>query len=90
MRTHFAANISENVNNLKVHIVKAEASMMIDDVSSMLKSYANVQAENGALQGEYLKRQNNHEDMIATLKQLNIMIKQASNLRQGAPSQQVI
>ena len=49
MRTHFAANISENVNNLKVHIVKAEASMMIDDVSSMLKSYANVQAENGAL-----------------------------------------
>jgi hypothetical protein len=32
LRTHFSANISENINNLKVFIVKAEASLMIGDM----------------------------------------------------------
>jgi hypothetical protein len=32
LKTHFSANISENINNLKVFIVKAEASLMIGDM----------------------------------------------------------
>ena len=32
LRTHFSANISENINNLKVFIVKAESSLMIGDM----------------------------------------------------------
>lgn len=32
MKTHFSANISENINNLKVQIVRAEASLMINDM----------------------------------------------------------
>ena len=32
LKTHFSANISENINNLKVWIVKAEASLMINDM----------------------------------------------------------
>jgi hypothetical protein len=42
LRTHFNANISESINNLKVFIVKAEASLMIEDIDSMKKSYATV------------------------------------------------
>jgi len=42
LKTHFAANISENINNVKVFTVKAEASLMIDDVESMKKNYAQV------------------------------------------------
>lgn len=32
LRTHFSSNIAENINNLKVFIVKAEASFMINDM----------------------------------------------------------
>lgn len=32
LKTHFSANIAESINNLKVFIVKAEASLMINDM----------------------------------------------------------
>lgn len=60
LKTHFAANISESIQNLKVSVVKAEASLIIHDVENMRKNYAMVQQENGALIGEYIKRANNH------------------------------
>jgi len=56
----------------------------------MKKSYAVVQQENGSLVGEYLKRTNNHQDLIATLKELNNMIRNASNLRVGAMQKRVV
>jgi len=83
MKTHFGANISDSMNNLKASIVKAEAALMIGDIEAMKKSYAVVQQENGSLIGEYLKRTNNHQQLIQTLKELNQMIKSASNLRIG-------
>ena len=84
MKTHFSANIAESIANLKCFIVKGEASLMINDVESMRKSYAVVQQENGTLIGEYLKRTNNHQDLISCLKELNNMIRNASNLRVGS------
>ena len=43
LKTHFAANISENIQNVKVFTVRAEASLMIDDMSGLKKNYAQVQ-----------------------------------------------
>jgi hypothetical protein len=60
LKTHFAANISESIQNLKVSVVKAEASLIINDIQNMRKNYAMVQQENGTLVGEYIKRANNH------------------------------
>ena len=40
LKTHFAANISDSIQNLKVAVVKAEASLIISDISSMRKNYA--------------------------------------------------
>jgi hypothetical protein len=40
LKTHFAANISENIQNVKVFTVKAEAALMIDDIETMRKNYA--------------------------------------------------
>ena len=40
VKTHFAANISENIQNVKVFTVRAEASLMIDDMEGMKKNYA--------------------------------------------------
>ena len=71
------------MNNLKVFVVKAETSLMLGDMSSMKKYYATVQQENGNLIGEYLKRRNNHEDLLVNLRELNNIIRKASNLRLG-------
>lgn len=46
MRVQFSANISENINNVKVSIVKAESSLLIDDIDSMKRYYAYSQQEN--------------------------------------------
>ena len=90
LKTHFAANISESIQNLKVSVVKAEASLIISDVQSMRKNYAMVQQENGTLIGEYIKRENNHHQLIATLKELNNMIRISSNLRLGLAQKRVV
>jgi Bardet-Biedl syndrome 2 protein len=90
LKTHFAANIAESIGNLKVFIVKAEASLMIADIEKMKKSYAVVQQENGTLIGEYLKRTNNHQDLVRSLKELNNMIRNASNLRVGSSQKRVV
>lgn len=63
---------------------------MIADVESMRKHYALVAQENGSLIGEYIKRANNHSELVATLKDLNKMIKIASNLRLGEASKRVV
>lgn len=60
LKMHFAANISENIQNIKVFTVRAEAGLMIDDIDSMRKNYAQVMNENGALLAEYKKRDTSH------------------------------
>jgi len=42
MKIQFGANIAENINNVKVFVVRAEAALMIDDIDSMRKNYATV------------------------------------------------
>lgn len=42
LKTHFAANISENIQNVKVFTVRAEASLMIDDMDGLKRNYAQV------------------------------------------------
>ena len=90
LKTHFAANISENIQNVKVFTVRAEASLMIDDMDGLKKNYAQVQQENTALINEYKKRQLNHESLLAALKTMNGLIRQSSKLRIGAPSKLIV
>lgn len=40
LRTHFNANISENMANVKAFVVRAEASLMIGDIDTMKHMYA--------------------------------------------------
>ena len=70
--------------------MKAEASLIISDVTTMRKHYAMVQQENGSLIGEYIKRSNNHQDLVTTLKDLNAMIRNASNLRIGQWQKRIV
>ena len=90
LRTHFNANISENMANVKAFVVRAEASLMIGDIDTMKHMYALVQRENDALIAEYIKRSNNHKTLVTNLKEANVMIRKAANLRIGQASKDVI
>lgn len=68
LKTHFSANMSENINNLKANIIRAEASQMIDEIDGLRRNYAAVIAENGALVGAYTQRSNNHIELLKSLK----------------------
>ena len=90
LKMHFAANISENIQNIKVFTVRAEAGLMINDIETMRKNYAQVMQENGALLAEYKKRDTSHQDLLKQLKKLNALIRLASNLRVGVPSKLIV
>jgi hypothetical protein len=90
LRTHFAANIAESINNAKVFVVKAELALNMGDMTGTKKNYTLVQQENGTLLGEYMKRRNNHEELMNSLKALNSYIMKIANLRVGTSKQTVI
>ena len=72
LKTHFAANISENIQNVKVFTVRGEASLMIDDMDGLKKNYAQVQQENTALtRGELMPKNSSYfkrDDGIMSMK----------------------
>lgn len=63
---------------------------MISDIASMRKHYAVVHQQNGTLVGEYIKRTNNHQDLVANLKHLNNLIRFASNCRIGQYQKKIV
>ena len=51
----------------------------------MRQRYQELQQLNEELIGEYIKRANNHEQLLKSLKAVNEMIQRAANLRYGKP-----
>ena len=80
---HITADIADSVNMVKTNIVKAEDARMINDMGFMKKHYANVMAENQTLVTELLKRKNNNDILMDSLREVNAMINKASNIRIG-------
>ena len=83
MKSYFAANIAENINNSKISVVKAELAISMGDMESIKRHYTLCQQENGSLIGEYQKRRANHESLVSSLKDLNGFVQQISDIRHG-------
>jgi len=90
VRMHLTADMAESVRNAKTFIVKAEDSRLLGEMKSMKKYYSNLFGENRSLIAELLKRNTNHEGLLAGLKQVNNFINKASNLRVGAPKAKLV
>ena len=56
----------------------------------MKDTYQELQKLNEDLIGEYMKRSNNHDELMRALKMVNDMIQRASNLRYGPAKTKVI
>ena len=69
---------------------KAEDARILGDIKGMRQAYAQLYTLNAELMGEYTKRANNHEELLAALKEVNHMIQKAAKLRVGAPKARIV
>lgn len=75
---------------VKVLVIKAEDARILNDMKLMKKMYSSLYEVNRELIGEYIKRANNHNELLSSLKEVNAMIQKAARLRVGAAKTKVL
>ena len=89
-RIKMTAEMADTSQLAKTLVIKAEDARILEDVKSMRGAYSQLYTLNAELLGEYNKRANNHEQLLAALKEVNHMIQKAARLRVGAPKARVV
>ena len=71
-------------------IVRAEDSRLMGDMDYMRRAYTELYGLNNQLIGGYNTRASNHVSLLAALKEVNLVIQRASNLRVGSAKSRVV
>merc|ERR1712054_80975 len=90
LRLKMTAEMADASNRVKALVIKAEDARLLGAMGLMRQHYADLYTLNGELVREYVKRANNHEALLAALKEVNHMIQKSSNLRVGGPRKRVV
>merc|ERR1719335_884264 len=90
VRLKLTAEMADSSNLVKALIVKAEDYRMLSDMGNLKKVFSNLQQTNTDLIAEYNKRANNQQQLLAQLKEVNMMIQKAAKLRMGTPKTRVV
>lgn len=90
VRLKLTAEMADSANDVKSLVVRAEDYRMLSHMTNLRKVCVNLQHINGDLIAEYNKRANNHQQLLAQLKEVNMMIQKASNLRIGNAKSRVV
>lgn len=90
VRMKLTAEMADSANLVKALIVKAEDYRMLSDMPHLKKAFSSLQQTNGDLIAEYNKRANNHQQLLAQLKEVNMMIQKAAKLRMGHAKSRVV
>lgn len=90
VRLKLTAEMADSANLVKALIVKAEDYRMLSDMAHLKKVFSGLQQTNGDLIAEYNKRANNHQQLLAQLKEVNMMIQKAAKLREGNAKTRVV
>eukprot|EP00747_Dinoflagellata_sp_TGD_P112031 gnl/TRDRNA2_/TRDRNA2_171360_c0_seq1.p1 gnl/TRDRNA2_/TRDRNA2_171360_c0~~gnl/TRDRNA2_/TRDRNA2_171360_c0_seq1.p1 ORF type:complete len:725 (-),score=150.21 gnl/TRDRNA2_/TRDRNA2_171360_c0_seq1:93-2267(-) len=90
VRLKLTAEMADSSNLVKALIVKAEDYRMLSEMSSLKKVFSNLQQTNSDLIAEYMKRANNHQQLLSQLKEVNMMIQKAAKLRVGTSKTRVV
>ena len=90
LRRRLTADMADASDAVKALVIRAEDRRRLGDMGAMRASYAQLYTLNEGLIGEYSKRANNHQALLAALKEVNQMINKAANLRVGAGKTRVV
>uniref|UniRef100_F1LHN6 Bardet-Biedl syndrome 2 protein n=1 Tax=Ascaris suum TaxID=6253 RepID=F1LHN6_ASCSU len=72
LRDQLSAAMAERLNSVKEVLVRAEDARIIRQTQTMRKYYLKLQSLNQAMVAEHCVRCNNHEQLLRTLRELNI------------------
>lgn len=89
-RMKLTAEMADSTQLVKAFVIKAEDARILQDMKTMKKMYSSLYEVNRELMGEYMKRSNNHTELLAALKDVNSMIQKAANLRVGNAKTSVV
>lgn len=90
IRLKLSADIADSANLIKALAIKAEDARILNDFKTIAEVYNQLHSLNRELLGEYTKRANNHEALLAALKEVNQMIQKAAKLRVGEFKNRVV
>lgn len=89
-RAKLAVDMADDSQRVKALIIRAEDSRLMNDMDTMRAAYNELFSLNNQLIGGYNIRSNNHQGLLAALKEVNQMIQKAANLRVGRAKTAVI
>ena len=68
---------------MKALIVRAEDSRIISDIENMRRTYTDLYSMNSNMTASYNNRANNQSSLMTSLREVNVIIQKAANLRIG-------
>jgi Bardet-Biedl syndrome 2 protein len=83
VRLKLTAEMADSTQFVKALVIKAEDARIQNDMNQMRKMYGSLYEVNRELMGEFMKRSNNHNELLAALKEVNNMIQRAAKFRIG-------
>lgn len=89
-RINLTADMADESQRIKALVIRAEDSRLMQDMGSMRHAYTELSSMNASLITSYNVRAQNHETLLASLKEVNMMIQKAANLRVGKAKARVI
>lgn len=81
VRQHLMAEVADSANLVRSLVVQAENARLIEEYGPMRTLYGELGALNRDMLREHRIRCQNHVDLVDSLKQINVIIQRASNLR---------
>ncbi|XP_005107459.1 Bardet-Biedl syndrome 2 protein homolog [Aplysia californica] len=90
VRSKLTAEMADHSNLIRSMVVRAEDARIMGDMRSMRKGYMELYDLNRDLIAGYNIRCNNHQELVACLKQVNQIIQKAGRVRVGKYKSQVV
>ncbi|CAB3369144.1 Hypothetical predicted protein [Cloeon dipterum] len=81
VRLQLSTDMASCLDSIRSHVIRIEDARIIEDVEGVLKWTTALATCNSDILKSYKVRNNNHEDLVKSLKQINKCIEQSSKLR---------
>ena len=83
VRIRLTMEMADSSQVVKALVIRAEDARILSEMALMRQHYNKLHELNSQLIGEYIKRANNHTELLSALREVNAMIQKAAKLRMG-------
>ncbi|XP_039274908.1 Bardet-Biedl syndrome 2 protein homolog [Nilaparvata lugens] len=88
--TKMAASVADSSNLIRSLVVQAEDARLLQCLKDMREFYTELYQVNEEMINTHTVRRTNHEQLLESLRQINLIIQQAARLRVGKPKSDIV